>query len=696
VIVPRVRKVLKSESIIGEPKPSSELRLIKSLRGVPVLKLEDRDSIRLYAFNENGILDVKTVNTPMKELSLGDISIEARNREVVIRSGKGEFRGVGFLKLFGTSAYYLTCRQNNCLAGISDLIDGVVRLYQLRVDGLRPSDMEAVDVSICHGCFSVGGKLFTLYVSAHTAEVLPGLFKLVASCPGGDYLVDKDGFLVRVRKGLLDVLGRFNDVVAATCLSYGLAVADREGLKIVEYGAYTTVFRDSICDLSSHQDVVVATNRSGLVKIMAGENFYALDSPLLNTCEATSEGTVCLAGSYIIFLDPHSPRKVEVVLHEVGSGRKGIFELVATPWYESCHYSISPKIVEVLESTYRDDTLHLTLYPRALGWEGRVKLLVECPTHCSSVEEYVRSGSVTLEEALERQVVVVESGKLVNSEDHNCAGKVSLRITSLYPLPLKLEAKIHGLEHPEITLSQDRILPGHNEISITFSGRYRGREKVAVELFSGLDPAELEQVATVYIEPEHVIEVKPKLNEEMRIMSSEASTTIVLPESYLKLYCSNGTVLEGLGSIHVENCEEPALLQAKKNIDVSGFIFDVNTLKIFRGVTEECVRSPASEKIAKGGFYVNCGKLRALASYLISSKIEYDDSYKLSIYVNSSKILEKKLESWHLIAGLISDVAGTSNVLVSWRNVIEQSIRFASVVGGLLGEVVYGKRNIRT
>ncbi len=696
MIVPRVQKVLKVESIVGELKPGSEVHLTKSLRGVPVLRLEDRGLKHLYAFSGDGVLTVKPVSTAMKELNLGDIGVEVRDKNVVIRSGKVEFQGIGFLKLFETSAYYLSCRQNTCLAGISDLVDGVVKLYQLKVDGLRPSDIETADVSLCRGCFSVGSKLFTLYVSTYTAEVLPGSFKLLASCPSGDYLIDRDGFLVRVRKGLLDILGKFNDVVAATCLSYGLVVADREGIKIVRYGAYTTISRDSIYDLSSHHDVITAVSKSGLVKIVADGNFYTLDSPLLKTCKATSEGVACLAENYVILLDPHSPRRVETKLREISSKEIGLFEFTATPWYESCRYSITPRIIEVLERNYKDDALYLTLYPRILRWEGRIKLHIECPTHHSLVEEYVRSGGVTLEEVVGKQVVVVESGKLVNSGNHDCAGNIILSVSSLYPLPLQLEAKVYGLESPAITVSQGRILPGHNKVSIRFSGKYIDGEKLVIELHAGLDPEELEQVGTVYIEPEHILRIKPRLNDDLRVTSSDTSSTIALPGSHLKLYCSNGAVIEGFSSIHVENCEEPALLQAVKNIEINGFVFETTMLKIFRDTAEECVNSLASEKIVNGGFYANCGSLKASANCSIFAKVEYNDSYRLSLYVCSSKILEKELEDRHIITGLITDVAGIGSLLVSWRNLIEMLTRLALIVGGVLGEVVYGERNIRS
>lgn len=696
MIVPRIKKVLKVESIVDKFKPDNEIHLIKSLRGVPVLKLEDSGSTYLYVFSGGGVLTAKAVSTTMKELSLGDIAIKVKGKEVIIRSGKGEFHGVGFLKLFETSVYYLSCRQNTCLAGISDLVDDIVKLYQLKIDGLRPSDIEAANVSSCHGCFSVGNKLFTLYVSTYTAGVMPGSFKLLASCSDGDYLIDKDGFLVRVRKGLFDVLGKFNDAVAAACLSYGLVVADGEGLKIVKYGAYTTISRDTIYDLSSHQDVITAVSRSGLVKILTNENFYTLDSPLLKTCKATSEGVVCLAENYVILLDPYSPKRVETELREISSNKEiGLFELIVTPWYESCRYSIMPRIIEILGRDYKDDVLYLTLYPRVPRWEGRIKLQVECPTHHSLVEEYIRSGGVTLEEILEKQVVIVEPGKLVGSENHNCAGNVLLGINSLYPLPLHLEVKIYGLENPVVTLSQDRILPGRSKVSIRFSGKYVDREKLIIELYAGLDPAELEQIATIYIEPEYVFRIKPCLNDDLRVTSSDTSTTIVLPESYLKLYCSNGAVIEGFSSIRVENCEEPALLQAVKNIEINGFVFESTMFKIFRDATEECIRSPVSEKIVKGGFYVNCGSLKTSANCPILAKVEYSNSYRLSLYVGSSKILEKELEDRHLITGLIADVSRAS-VLVSWRNIIELSTRLALIVGGILGEVIYGKRNIRS
>ncbi len=688
MMVPLVTRIVKLDEVLGKLGPVDGVELLRSAQGRPALRVVSDGSARFYSLDEEPLL-VATIGSPPSVLSVGGVRVEGSGHEVSLTAGGRVFRGSGLVGESGTLAYFIVCRRSRCRAGVVDLVDGLVRLYD--VDGLRPADLRGFAVSAGAEGFSVANRSLTISVSTSGVELLPGFFRFIASCPTGDYLVDREGFLVRVRRGIIDVLGRVVEPVSAACLSDGVVVADREGLKVVRYGAYTTVLKEAVRELSSFRDVVSAVSRAGVVRILSGKDSYVLDSPLLRSCKSTRRGVACLTEDSIVFLDPEVRIEVEV---DVAGGNEGEpVELRVKPWFESCRLSIAPKLIGILDRVVDDGALRARIYPRILGWEGYVRVTVECPTYCRSVDEYVKFGSLELGEVLEKYVAVVKSGRILGSVDHNCLGRTTFRVLSGFPLPVPLRVTATGLEGASVTLSRDVVVPGLNEVSVRLTGKCSGDGGVFVKLTSGPGVVEPEEIATIYIDPGEfrVIEWRP--DEEVSISSEGPGSVVRAPDSYLRLYCSNGRTFEGRDSIAVEDCEEPALLDVAKVLSEGGEAFELRAGRVLRDAVRRCLSGSGSARVVAGGFYADCGKYEVTAGEDLRLRMEYESGYRVSVYLGNARARELRLNPLYLLTGF-SVGLGPGRVEVDWRSVFRLALWTALSIGRYVEELVHGRRDL--
>ena len=686
MIVPLVTRVVELGGVLGGLGSVDSVELVRSARGRPALKVSRGGSTHLYSLEGEPAL-IASASSPPSTLRVGGVRIEVAGSEVVVATGGREFRGSGVLREDGTLVYFIACRRSRCRAGVLDLVDGLARLYDVDADGLRPAELRGSSVSLGAEGFSVASRSLTVSVSLNGVELLPGFFRFAASCPSGDYLVDREGLLVRVRRGLIDVLGRVYEPASAACLSDGVVVADREGLKVVRYGAYTTVIREAVRELSSFRDVVSVVSRAGLVRILSSRDFYTLDSPSLKSCKSTERGVACLTESAVVFLDPGA--RAEVAVGVASGGEEGVAEVSVRPWFEGCRLSVAPRLVGLLEQVVEGGALRARLYPRILGWEGYVRVTVECPTYHRSVEEYVRFGGLELRGVAERHFTVVESGRVWGSGDSNCAGRATLAILSRFPVPIPLEARAVGLEGASVELSKDAVTPGLNEVSVRLIGKCSGDGGILISLRTGPGLLEPNDIATVYFDPAEFEVVRWDPREEVEISEAEQGSVVRAPGSHLRLYCSNGRVFEGRDGISVEGCEEPALLEVTRVVEESGEVFELSSSRVLRDAVRKCLSGTGSGRAFTGGFYADCGKYEAALGEAPRLKVEHGDGYGISVYLGGAKVLEQRLDPVYLLTGL-SVALGPGRVEVDWRKVLELALRTALSVGryveGLVGE----------
>lgn len=687
MIVPSVTGAVRLGKIFDEISYVEEVELTRSMLGKPTLKVLSGSILYFYGLDrEPRQIAHLDVTTPT--LRLNDVTLKSENSELSLSAGGRTFRGGGFVKIVGTQIYFAICRKSKCLAGIFDAVDGVAKLYEVGPVGRIPDDLRRPDVSTGLSGFSIYNGSSTLAISVNGIELIPGLFRFIASCPTGDYLADKEGFLVRVRRGILDVVGRMDDIVSAACLSDGIIVADREGLKTVRYGAYTTVFRESAKEISSFRDVVSIVNRSGLVRILCDKNSFTLDSPLLKSCVSTAVGVACLSDDSVTFLDPMTPVEVEVRVGDRCVTQEPV-GLIVRPWFEGCRLSIAPRFIALWDQSVDGETFRAKMYPKILGWEGNVKAVVECPTYRKVAEEYVRFGKLELERVVEKSVVIARSGRLLDSPDHNCAGKTSLRLFSQFPLSVPIEARVVGVSKARTVLSSDTVAPGLNEISVRFTGICSEEREVLVKLVTTTESFEPEEVATVYIDPREFRAIEWSHHGDIEIFETKFKSVIKAPGSSLKLYCLNGNVFEGQEFLVVENCEEPALLDLTKIVNTEGYSFELKSSKVLRETVQMCHNDVYGDRVTSGGFYSECGKHGIYLDEGFSAKIEHENGYRLAVYLGGSKVFEQRFEPIYLVTGL-SIKLGASRVGMSWREVARLALETAVVVGHHMEGVARG------
>ncbi|MEM1681254.1 MAG: hypothetical protein QXM78_00420 [Sulfolobales archaeon] len=691
MMIPSVTSVIRLDKIFDELSSVNGVELTRSTLGKPVLKIQSGDNYYFYVLDREPHR-VVSLGVSTSELKLRDIVVKSENSELVISAGGRVFRGSGFIRTLGTTVYLIACKRSKCLAGILDVVDGVTRLYEIDSVRLDLREIRNLGISTGFGGFSVGNKSLTLSVSVNGIELIPGFFKFVVSCPTGDYLVDRDGFLVRVRNGVLDVLGKVSNIVSAACVNDGIVLADLEGLKVVKYGAYTTVLKEAIKEVSSFSDVISVVNRAGLIKILNGRSSFVLDSPLLRSCVSTSIGVACLAEDLVAFLDPLVPTEVEVEVYD-GGGREGLIELFVKPWLDGCRFSILPRIAALWEQKVVAGVLRALIYPRTLGWEGYVKVKVECPTYYRVVEEYVKFGKLELTDVVSKSLAIAKSGKLLSNVNHNCLGQVTLRIASRVPIPVPIKVEVVGVGDSNVILNNNTINPGLNEVSIKFSGKCLEKNEVLVKLIADSEFFDPEEIATIYLDPREFKHVEKDYEEKIEVFETRSKSVIKAPSHYLKLFCMNGNTFEGYDYLLVENCEEPALLELTRVMKVDDESFELSSSKVFRDSIRKCLHEAYLNRAVSGGFYADCIKYDVAMSEKLHVKIEHEGDYLLVIYLEGKKIFEQKLEPIYLVTGFSVSI-GASKVGLDWRDVVWLTLKAGLSVGCHMREVVYGERNI--
>lgn len=690
MIVPSVVNAIRLNKVFDELGYIDSVELSRSTLGKPILKVLSGSNLYFYVLDKEP-LRVMSLDASTSTLRLNDVIVKRENSELILSAGGRVFRGKGFIKVSGTQVYFTIYRKTKCLAGLFDIVDGMIRLYEADSVRLDPADSRSLSVSPGFGGFSVSNKSLTLLVSVKGVEIVPGFFKFIASCPTGDYIVDREGFLVRVRKGVLDVLGRVSEVASAACLSDGVAIADKDGLKIVRYGAYTTVLKEAVREMTSFGDVISLINRNGLIKILNNKNSFTLDSPLLKSCVSAASGVVCLTEDLAIFLDPAVPIEVEVKIRGENSGR-GPVELVVKPWFEGCRFSITPKFIALWEQKIDSSTLYAKMYSKIIGWEGYVRIAVECPTYCRSIEEYVKFSKLELEEIVEKSLTIAKSGRLLGSADHNCVGRITLRVTNYLPLPVPIEVRVPGVSGANVALSNNTINPGFNEISARFSGRCSEKEGVLFELTINPEFFEPREITTIYIDPREYRDIEWNRG-GVEVFEAESKSVIKAPGCFLRLYCSNGSIFEGRDHLLIENCEEPAILDLTKVVDTGDGLFELKSSRLFRDSIRKCLSGVCRGKAVSGGFYAECEKYEASLDEKLYAKIEYEDGYKLAVYLGSNKVFEQKLEPTYLLTGL-SVGLGSSKIGIDWRDLVWLVLKTALSVSRHVEGVLHGSRNL--
>ncbi|MEM4866221.1 MAG: hypothetical protein QXZ60_00930 [Sulfolobales archaeon] len=691
MIVPSVISVIRLDKIFDELGGVDGVELTRSILGKPVIKILSGNNSYFYVLDREP-LRVASLDVSTSELKLRGIVIKSENSELVIGAGGKAFRGSGFIRTLGTIVDLIVCKRSKCLVGILDVVDGITKLYEIDSVRLDPREIRSLCVSTGFGGFSVSNKSLTLSVSINGIELIPGFFKFVVSCPTGDYLVDRDGFLVRVRNGILDVIGKVSDTVSAACVSDGIVLADREGLKVVKYGAYTTVLKESVKEVSSFGDIISVVNRAGLIKILSSRSSFTLDSPLLRSCVSTSAGIACLTEDLIVFLDPFVPVDVDVKVYERSDG-EGPIELVVKPWFDGCRFSISPRFVAILGQKVVAGVLRALICPRTLGWEGYIRVRVECPTYYRVVEEYIRFGKPELTDVVSKSLTIAKSGKLLSNVNHNCLGRVTLRVSSRVPVPIPIKVEVAGVGESNVVLSSSTINPGLNEISIKFTGKCLEKNEVLVKLIAGSEFFDPEEIAAIYLDPREFKHVEKDYKEKIEVLEAMSKSVIKAPSHFLRLYCMNGNTFEGNDYILVENCEEPALLELVKIVKVDDESFELNSSKVFRDAIQKCLREVYLDRAVSGGFYADCTKYDVAISEKLHVKIEHEGDYLFAIYIKGKKILERKLEPVHLVTGF-SVSFGASRVGLNWRDLVLLALKTGLTVGYRVKEVVYGARDI--
>ncbi|MCS7098903.1 MAG: hypothetical protein RMH84_03805 [Sulfolobales archaeon] len=676
-------KVIKLSSLLKDIGDVEKVELARSTSGKPALKVSASGYTYIYSLVDGTSRRI-SLGTADRPLELGDVAIRRGDGDVVLTVRGKVFRGWGFVDAYETSTYVAVCRRSRCVTGIIDLVDGETKLYSLDVPELRTLSKESV-VSVGYGGFSMSGRSVTVSTSVNGVEVLPGFFKYVASCSSGDYLVDREGFLVRVRKSSLGVVGKVGDVVSAACVGDGVAVASGEGLKIVRYGAYTTILGEVVREVSSHKDVVSIVNRSGLVRVLSRKNSYTLDSPALKTCKLTTAGLACLTEDSVIFLEPEV--LADVVVEIRLDSESGLAELIAKPWFESCRYLVHPRSVAVLKEEVGSGVLRAKLYSKVLGWEGYVRAVVECPTYSKSTEEHVRFGSVEVEELTEKFVAVARYGRLLESRDSNCVGRFTLRLRNPLPVQIPIEVRFDGVENVSSSLSSATVDPGYSSVSARFAGKCLEGKGLLVKLIAKPGFVESDELASVYIDSREFKLVDRNCCEDVEVANDGSRTVIRAVGRYLKLHCLDGKILEGKNVLLVENCEEPALLEVAEVVDVNGELFEFSTSRVLREATRKCLSGASTSRVHDGGFYSDCSKYEVPLGGGLYAKIEYSGSYKIATYVGGSKLSEVELSSAHLLAG-ISLSLGTGRVGLWWRDLVEIALRSALAVGSYMREVI--------
>ncbi len=628
--------------------------LTRSSRGKPAAVALSGDLLEFLELDFKSGKLVGKATVSFRGLSFGGIRIEREGNELTVSIGSRELRGEGFLKHLETETYFIVCSKSTCLAGIGDLVDGVLKVYDIPRKKLGVKD-GVPKVHIGRGLLTVLGRETTVAISYHGVEVVPGYFKAVASCSSGVYLLDREGFLVRLYSGVLNVVGKVYSELQASCIDGGVVVADAAGVRLAVGGAFTLATRERARRISSHGDTVVVEHPEGLVRILRRGATYILASPTLRSCVAVEGGVVCATDEVALLLDPGTAQEVYADFLSTETSSSRYVELKLWPWYPGCRYVVTPNLVEIVHEVVDGGSLKLLMCPRIPGWEGFVKVDVICPTHTHSVRELVKSGKVEVREVRYKALYRAEVGRLVGTESSNCYGVLVLELESDYPIPIPLKVLVQGVEKPRIELSSTELEPGSNMVFVKFLGSCRGDSSVHVTLL-GSRGEDLWEVLTVgYSSPEHVV-VDSEVAVEPVVVEDGSRSLLRAPGSYVEVMCFDGRRFGGYDEVVASDCREPAVVKVRREVKVFDRVFEVERAKILSPSREKCFQS--SGRVSAGGFYTDCSTFVVSVDPKALAKVEYSGRYVVALYLSGVRVAEVPLDVSQLVTGLAVSYGG--------------------------------------
>ncbi len=670
--------------LTGVARGGRRVQLTGSSRGKPAAVVLSGDLLEFFELDFRSGKLVSKATASFKGLSLGGVRIERKGDELAVSVGGRELRGEGFLESLETETYFTVCSKSTCLAGVGDLVDGVLKVYEIPRKKLGVKE-GAPKVHIGRGLLTVIGRETTVAVSYHGVEVVPGYFKAVASCSSGIYLLDREGFLVRLYGGILNVVGKVHPELQASCIDGGVVVADAAGVRLAVGGAFTLATRERARRISSRGDTVVVEHPEGLVRILKGGATYILASPTLRSCVAVEGGAVCATDEVALLLDPGTAQEVYANFLSTETSSSRYVELRLRPWYPGCRYVVTPRLVEVIHEVVDGGSLKLLMCPRIPGWEGFVKVDVICPTHTHSVRELVRSGKVEVREIRYKALYRAEVGRLVGTESSNCYGVLVLELESKHPIPIPLKVLVQGVEEPRIELSSVELEPGSNTVLVKFLGSCSGGSSAHVTLL-GSRGEELWEILTVgYSPPEHVV-VDSEVAMEPVIVENGSKSLLRAPGSYIEVVCFDGKRFGGYDDVVASDCREPAVVKVRREVRAFDRVFEVERAKVFSPSREKCFQS--SGRVSAGGFYTDCSTFVVGVDPKALAKVEYSGRYVVALYLSGARVAEIPLDIPQLVAGLAISYGGVL-LKLNEENLLPSALRVAHEVASSLAERVY-------
>jgi len=658
--------------------------LTRSSRGTPAVVALSGDSLEFFELDFRAGKLVSRTSTSLERLSLGGVSVERREGGLMVSVGSRELRGEGFLESLETEVYFVVCGGSTCLAAVGDFVDGELKIYD--IPRKRLGVKEGVPRAyLGRGLLTILGKEVTFAVSQHGVEVIPGHFKAVASCSSGVYLLDKEGFLVRLYGGVLSVVGKVYPELQASCIDGGIAVADTTGVRLAVGGALTLATRERARRVSSYGDTVVVEHPGGLFRVLKGGSTYVLTSPTLKSCVAVDGGVVCATDEVALLLDPGSAQEVYAKFLSTEASGSRYVELRLGPWYPGCRYSVSPKLVEVVHEVVDRDSLRLLMCPRVPGWEGFVKVDVVCPTHTFSVRELVRSGRVEVKELRYKALFRASTGRLVGTEDSNCYGILELDLESEYPAPVLLKVLVRGVKEPQAELSSAEVKPGLNTLLVKFLGSCSEGEPVHVTLLGSRGEDYWEMLTVGYSPREHVV-TDIDVSAEPVVVEEGSRSLLIASGSYIELTCFNGTRFSGYNEVVVSGCREPAVVKVRKEVRAFDRVFEVERARVLSPSREKCLQSFG--RVSSGGFYADCSMYVVEADLKALAKVEYSGRYTTALYLGGAKAAEVPLDIPQIVTGFAISYGGAL-IRLTGRDLMWLVLRTAHGVASWLAGKVY-------
>jgi hypothetical protein len=653
--------------------------LTRSNRGVPTLVALSGGSLEFFEldFRMGRLLRRASVNPG--GLSLGGVRAERVGREFAVSVGSREVRGEGFLDVLETEVYFVVCGGSLCLAGIGDLVDGVLKVYDIPRRRLGTRD-GSPKIYVGRGLVTVLGREATYVISHQGVEVVPGHFRAVVDCGSGTYLLDKDNFLVKLSGGVLTVVGRVYPEVQASCIDGGVVVADAAGVRLAVGGTLALVTRDRAKRVTSQGVTIVAEHPEGVFRIIREGTVHVLSSPMLRSCVAVGEGVVCITDELALLLDPSVTQEVYARFLSTETSSDKYVELVVGPWYPGCRYSASPRVVEVVREVVDGGGLRLAMCPEIPGWEGFVRVDVTCPTYTYSTRELIRSGRVEVRGIRYKALFRAAAGRLAGTECINCYGILRLDLESNHPVPIPLRVLVQGVREPRVELSGAEMKPGLSTLQIEFLGNCSKAEPVYVTLL-GSRGGELWEVLTVGYSPQEHVVVDSGVDVGFAVVEEGSRSIIKAPGSHIELTCFDGSRFDGRDEVVVSNCREPAVVKVRREVRVLDKVFEIENVRVLSPSWEKCLQG--FKRVSSGGFRADCSMFVMESDLRALARVEYSDKYIVALYLGGVRTAELPLDIPQLATGFAISYGGVP-LKLSGGDLLKLALRVAHDTASLL------------